>query len=478
MIPLRVFATLHLQIVFLFVILHSQTKPDIAWHHDRVTSPGKAYGQTQWQVNIPKPTPNYLANHVTKTTDMVICTKPSQQNRSLCYHITDYLFGHKVNSLRIFLSLIRKKFPTHLPKPSRPLLFFLFLIIVQSNDIESNPGPSNDSTKYMCGTCDNTVTWEHRGIVCETCDQWFHIDCQNIHSNTYDQLSDSMVSWHCLICDNPNYSTCPYDLHSKHSIPPNPFESLLQQSDLDNENNLKSPTASFKPSHQSTPKQIHRPKHKNKTPLRILNINFQSIKRKQHLVNNIIESLKSDIVFGTETWLDPTIKNSEIFPDGFKIYRRDRTGQQGGGVLIAIKDHYISDEVEDLSPDDKCEMIWAKIEIVGCKTLYLSSFYNPKTSDEQSLNWFDTSVRRASQIKNSSILIGGDFNLPNWDWKNKILKPNSSYPKNHYLFDNTLDDLGLTQVVVQPTRKDNILDLIITNLPNQVPRIEIMPGIS
>ena len=123
MTPLRVFLTLHLQIVFLFVILHIQTKPDFTWHHDRVTSPGIAYGQTQWQVDIPKPAPNYLANHVTKTTDMAICTKPSHYNRSLCNHITDRIFGHKVNSLRIILSLIRKKFPTHLPKPSRPLLF-------------------------------------------------------------------------------------------------------------------------------------------------------------------------------------------------------------------------------------------------------------------------------------------------------------------------------------------------------------------
>ena len=134
--------------------------------------------------------------------------------------------------------------------------------------------------------------------------------------------------------------------------------------------------------------------------------------------------------------------------------------------------------MEDLSPDDKCEKIWVKIEIVGCKTLYISSFYNPKTSDEQSLRWFDTSVRRASQIKNATLLIGGDFNLPSWDLKNKILKPNSSHQSIHYFFGNTLDDLGLTQVVEQPTRKDNILDFIITNLPNQVPRIEILPGIS
>ena len=62
--------------------------------------------------------------------------------------------------------------------------------------------------------------------------------------------------------------------------------------------------------------------------------------------------------------------------------------------------------------------------------------------------------------------------------KNKILKLIRPIKAFITFFGNTLDDLGLTQVVEQRTWKDNILDLIITNLPNQVPRIEIMPGIS
>ena len=97
--------------------------------------------------------------------------------------------------------------------------------------------------------------------------------------------------------------------------------------------------------------------------------------------------MKPDIILGNETWLDPSIKSNEIFPDGFKVYRKDRVGQVGGGVLVAIKNDYISDLVEELSPDDKCEMVWVKLEIVGSKTLYISSFYNPKTTDEQSLKW-------------------------------------------------------------------------------------------
>jgi hypothetical protein len=45
---------------------------------------------------------------------------------------------------------------------------------------------------------------------------------------------------------------------------------------------------------------------------------------------------------------------------------------------LAIKKDFISDEVYDMHVDEKSEIIWAKIEIVGSKTLYVSSFYNAK----------------------------------------------------------------------------------------------------
>jgi hypothetical protein len=145
---------------------------------------------------------------------------------------------------------------------------------------------------------------------------------------------------------------------------------------------------------------------------------------------------------------------------------------------LAIKKDFISDEVNDMHVDEKSEMIRAKIEIVGSKTLYVSSFYNAKTSNEQNLKWFEQSVRQACKVNNAAILIGGDFNLPGWDWENKILKSNTKYQKNHYNLTTTLEDTGLCQLIEKPTRNDNILDLMITNFPNQVPRTEILPGIS
>ena len=70
----------------------------------------------------------------------------------------------------------------------------------------------------------------------------------------------------------------------------------------------------FKPVHASTPNRNKRKDRKQETPLKILNVNFQSIKTKQCRLENLLESTKPDIVIGTETWLDPTITDNQIFP--------------------------------------------------------------------------------------------------------------------------------------------------------------------
>ena len=114
-----------------------------------------------------------------------------------------------------------------------------------------------------------------------------------------------------------------------------------------------------------------------KAPLIILNINFQSIKKNKHLGHNILDSLKPDIVIGIETLLDPSIKVAEAFSDEYEVYRRDRKGQQGWGVLLAISKNFISDEVDELHADNDCEIIWAKLEIKDSKTLYISFFLLP-----------------------------------------------------------------------------------------------------
>ena len=128
------------------------------------------------------------------------------------------------------------------------------------------------------------------------------------------------------------------------------------------------------------------------------------------------------------------------FPPNYIVWRKDRDNSKGGGVLIAVKNTYLSSDVPELQTT--CEIIWIKINIVSCKTLYICSFYNPNTSDENSMINFSESINRAVNIKDAFLLIGGDFNLPGWDWKSRTLKPNTTHPRNYRLAD-ILDDNGM-----------------------------------
>ena len=351
-------------------------------------------------------------------------------------------------------------------------MYLSLLLILVSNDVNPNAGPTNqidDATIYPCGTCDNPVTWNERGIVCDTCNQWYHKSCQSMNTKIYtEHVNDSAIAWDCIMCNCPNYSTFCYSLVFSTS---NKFEALADST-------INSITEDIRPIHVSTPERKKRNSNQKEVKpqmLRILNVNFQSAKNKQAEIINLIDSTKPDVIFGTETWLDASIKDSQVFPDGYNIYRSDRK-INGGGVLIAVKDNLVTSAVPELHTD--CEIVWCKLEIVGLKTLYLSAFYNPKTSNSKGYEEYGKSMEKMNRIKNAFIISAGDFNLPGWDWENNNIKPNTQHIANHERFGEILDDNSLQQLVKSPTRGQNVLDLIITNYPASFNRIETLPGLS
>jgi hypothetical protein len=76
------------------------------------------------------------------------------------------------------------------------------------------------------------------------------------------------------------------------------------------------------------------------------------------------------VIIGTESWLDPSIKNGDIFPDEFKghVYRKDRKSDKHGGVFVAIRNTYISEEADELK--SKADTIWAKFTLPSGNKLY------------------------------------------------------------------------------------------------------------
>ena len=211
-------------------------------------------------------------------------------------------------------------------------------------------------------------------------------------------------------------------------------------------------------------------------PLRMLVMNCQSIKNKKAKLHTIIDSAKPDIILGNESWLTPDIKNSEIFPKSFDAVRKDRASDAHGGVFIAFKRDLLCTETPEL--DTNCEIIWCKMNIIGCRTLYLGSFHQPPDKiDNDYLEEFNSFLSRVMSNRNAYVLVGGDFNCGDIEWS--LMKVPQRVQKRQSQ-QQLLDIIGehrLTQVVDLPMSNDKTFDLLFKNCPSPGNRVKGMTPI-
>ena len=89
-------------------------------------------------------------------------------------------------------------------------------------------------------------------------------------------------------------------------------------------------THSFDSSNNSVESNIKEKVNK----LRILTLNFQGIWSKKESVEKLVNDYAIDIIIGSETHLNASIKNNEITPEGYISYRCDRKDGWGGVTII------------------------------------------------------------------------------------------------------------------------------------------------
>ena len=99
---------------------------------------------------------------------------------------------------------------------------------------------------------------------------------------------------------------------------------------------------------------------------------------------------------------------------GYTLYRKDRSSQAYGGVLIAVRSELVSSACPDLDTD--CELLWVQIDLTGAKSLYIGAFYRPPDSDVTTLENLNQSLQRLTHRTNGNIWLGGDFNAPHINW--------------------------------------------------------------
>ena len=186
-----------------------------------------------------------------------------------------------------------------------------------------------------------------------------------------------------------------------------------------------------------------------------------------------------DVVVGTESWLDPDIDNSEIFPRGYSVCRADRRSiaTRSGGVFILVRNGLLCTEQPQFQTD--CELLWVKLEITGSRPLFIGAYYRAREDDLMGLQELKKSVSMVMD-HSDNIWVHGDFNLLKLDWPDcePSIKPNCSFKQVYDHLMKFLLDINLTQVVTQPTRLNNTLDLFLTTNPTLVNEVKVQPGLA
>ena len=129
-----------------------------------------------------------------------------------------------------------------------------------------------------------------------------------------------------------------------------------------------------------------------------------------------------------------------------------------------------------------CEIVWAKIHLKGCKELFISTFYMPHRNIPD-LEALDASLDLVNEKGNRHLILCGDFNCPNIDWKTHTVidgingNPAQDRPVQEKLIDLTQSH-SLTQLQEEATRHQNTLDLTFTNNPSLIKSSTVIPSIS
>ena len=123
-----------------------------------------------------------------------------------------------------------------------------------------------------------------------------------------------------------------------------------------------------------------------------------------------------------------------------------------------------------------CEILWAKVHISASTAL--GCFYRPSDSKISTSEELVKSLDLMPKHSNQTIVLGGDFNLPGIDWDNGVVNPKVANKSKFELLLSSLDTHALAQIHEEPSREENILDLLITNEPGLIKSSHSVPGIS
>ena len=133
----------------------------------------------------------------------------------------------------------------------------------------------------------------------------------------------------------------------------------------------------------STDKPITKsPKNMSEANYRCVCLNARSIVNKKNELNIMVEDIDSHIIGITESWANTDITDAELGLTGYVMFRRDRIGRRGGGVVLYVKESIQVYEIKLEREADYDEAIWYKI-VSGNSKLTIGLVYRSPNINEE-----------------------------------------------------------------------------------------------
>ena len=192
-------------------------------------------------------------------------------------------------------------------------------------------------------------------------------------------------------------------------------------------------------------------------------LNARSIVNKRNELNIMVEDIDPHIIGITESWATPDISDAELGMTGYVMFRKDRLGRRGGGVILYIKESIQAYEIK-LEKEAECEAVWCNI-VTGNSTLTVGLVYrSPNISIEENEKMHNA----IKEVSKRDCIIMGDFNHGHIKWTSL-----QSPGREDQEFLNLVQDSFLFQHVLEPTRDKNVLDIVLSSQKEFVDSVNI-----
>ncbi len=191
--------------------------------------------------------------------------------------------------------------------------------------------------------------------------------------------------------------------------------------------------------------------------------NVRSLILKRDELLAYITTEESDVIAITGTWANSSHLMTEFPIAGYESFHENREHKKGGGVICYVKST-LSALKTDKQDARNYDSVYIEINTNSNKITITTIYRPPKPQAADDIALYE---KINSVIQNKQAVIIADFNCPIIEWASM----NGDREGNRLI--EMSEDAFLTQIFTQPTRKNNIFDLVFTSDPDLVRDLKV-----